>query len=156
MYSEVASWFNAYLANKFPEATIRSYDTSKENLHKFIKRHGLAGYFPEAETYVFKVGVTGVIQYKEKCLLALVECKTKPITLRDVCRFVGCVQVVLPAFSIIVSPRGVSPSINKLINVYRRYDVLTYNNSRKVRIARWNSSTKDIDTASLLPHGEHI
>lgn len=156
MYPEVVSWLNTYLKHKYPRATIKSYDTSKENLCEFIRRHKLMQYFSEAETYVIKVDITGVIRYNEKCLLAFVECKTKPISLRDISQLIGYSKVVLPVFSIIVSPRGISSTVSKLIDVYRRYDVLTYKNNHKVRIACWSKNTKDIDVSTLLPHGEHL
>ncbi len=156
MYPEVVSWLNIYLKHKYPRAMITSYDTSRENLCEFIRRHELGKYFAEAETYVIKVDVTGVIRYREKCLLAFVECKTKPISLKDVSQLIGYSKVVLPAFSIIISPRGVSSTVNKLINIYRRYDVLTYKNNHRLRIATWNKNTKDIDISTILPRGEHL
>jgi len=156
MYPDVAAWLNTYLKHKHPRAMIKSYDTSRENLCEFIRRHKLGNYFAEAETYVIKVDITGVIRYKEKCLLAFVECKIKPISLRDVSQIIGYSKVVLPEFSIIVSPRGISSNVNRLINIYRRYDVLTYKNNHRIRIACWNKLTKDIDISTLLPHGEHL
>jgi len=156
MYPEVVSWLNVYLKHKYPRAMITSYDTSRENLCEFIRRYKLGKYFAEAETYVIKVDITGVIRYKEKCLLAFVECKMKPISLRDISQLIGYSKVVLPVFSIIVSPRGISSTVNKLINIYRRYDVLTYKNNHKLKIACWNKNTKDIDASTLLPHGEHL
>jgi hypothetical protein len=49
-----------------------------------------------------------------------------------------------------------SSSVTFLINVYRRYDVLTYWDNLKVRIVKWNKTTKDIDIATLLPYGGHF
>lgn len=156
MYPQVALWLVTYLKHKYPQALINAYDTSRENLSDFLRRHKLNNYFSEAETYVIKVDVTGVIKHKEKCSLAFVECKLKPITLKDISQLIGYSKVVLPAFSIIVSPGGISSPVNKLINLYRRYDILNYRNSQKIRIASWNQTTGDIETATLLPHGEHL
>lgn len=156
MYPDVVSWLNVYLRHRYPQANSKSYDTSRENLCDFIRRHKLEEYFSEAETYVIKVDIAGVIQYKQKCLLAFVECKTKPISLRDISQLIGYSRVVRPVFSIIVSPGGISSPINKLINIYRRYDILTYENSHRIRVARWDKNTKDIDLSTLLPHGEHL
>jgi len=65
-------------------------------------------------------------------------------------------KVVKPKYSFIISPAGISSPVNNLINIYRRYDILTYQDDLKVRIAKWNKSTKDIDVSTLLPHGEHL
>ena len=156
MYPDVAQWLAAYLKHKYSQATVNAYDTSRENLSDFIRRHKLSRYFPEAETYVIKVDVTGIIKHKEKYFLAFVECKLKPISLKDISQLIGYSKVVLPVFSIIISPTGISTPVNKLINLYRRYDVLTYRDNQKVRVASWNKNTCDIESATLLPHGEHI
>jgi len=156
MYPDVICWLNIYLKHKYPKAEVKSYDTSRENLCEFIRRHKLSKYFSESDTYVVKVDVTGVILYREKCLLAFVECKLNSITLKDVSQLIGYSKVVKPVLSVIVSPEGISSPVNNLINIYRRYDILTYQDDLKVRIAKWNSSTKDIDVSTLLPHGEHL
>ncbi len=155
MYPEVASWLMRYLEHKYRKASVKAYDTSRENLSDFLRRHRLGKYFPEAEAYVIKVDITGVIKHKEKCFLAFVECKLNPISLKDISQLIGYSKVVLPVFSIIVSPIGISSPVNKLINLYRRYDILTYTGNQKVRVASWNKMACDIDTATLLPHGEH-
>lgn len=156
MYPDVALWLTRYLKHKYPKSSVKAYDTSRENLSDFLKRHSLCKYFSEAETYVIKVDVTGVIKHKEKCFLAFVECKLKPISLKDISQLIGYSKVVLPVFSIIVSPAGISPPVNKLFNLFRRYDVLTYNGNKKVRVASWDKMSCDIETATLLPHGEHL
>ena len=156
MYPEVALWLTRYLKHKYPKASVKAYDTSRENLSDFLRRRRLSRYFPESETYVIKVDVTGVIKHKEKCFLAFVECKLNAVSLKDISQLIGYSKVVLPVFSIIVSPVGISSPVNKLINVYRRYDILSYTDKQKVRVASWDKMSCDIETATLLPHGEHL
>lgn len=158
IYPDVIYWLNSYLKHRYSGATIESYDTSRENLCDFIRRHELSKYFSESETYFVKVDVTGVVLYKDKgkCFLAFVECKLNPITLKDVSQIIGYSKVVKPVLSLIISPQGISAPVNRLINIHRRYDILTYQDDLKVRIAKWNKSTKAIEASSLLPHGEHL
>ena len=156
MYPDVIYWLDTYLHHKYHKATIKSYNTSRENLSDFIYRHNLNRYFPESETYFVKVDITGVIQYREKCLLSFVECKLNSISLKDISQIIGYSKVVKPILSLIISPQGISTPVNKLINIYRRYDILTYQDNLKVRIAKWNKLTKDIDISTMLPHGEHL
>lgn len=156
MYPDVILWLNSYIKHRYPKSVVKSYDTSRENLCDFIRRHELENLFSEFQTYVIKVDITGVIKYKEKCLLAFVECKLNSINLKDISQLIGYSKVVRPVFSLIVSPAGISTPINTLINIYRRYDILTYYKDLYVRIAKWNKSTSDIDVSSLLPHGAHL
>lgn len=155
MYPEVINWLTEYLRGIYPKSEIEVFDTSQINLCEFIRRKNLNPYFPEFETYVIKVDVTGVIKNKERYLLAFVECKLKSISLKDVSQLIGYSKVVRPTFSLILSPAGISSPINKLINIYKRYDILTYWDNLNIRIAKWNRITKEIDQASLLPHGNY-
>lgn len=155
MYPEIVNWLIKHLKGIYPKSEIEVFDTSKINLCEFIRRKNLSIYFPEFETYVIKVDITGVIKYKEKCLLVFVECKLKSISLKDISQLIGYSKVVRPTFSLILSPAGVSSPVNKLINIYKRYDILTYWDNLNVRIAKWNKITKEIDQASLLPHGNY-
>jgi hypothetical protein len=155
MYPEVFNWLLKHLKGIYPKSEIEVFDTSKINLCEFIRRKNLSIYFSEFETYVIKVDITGVIKYKEKCLLAFVECKLNLISLKDISQLIGYSKVVRPTFSLILSPAGISSPVNKLINIYKRYDILTYWDTLNVRIAKWNRITKEIDQASLLPHGSY-
>jgi hypothetical protein len=129
------------------------YDTSREDLCEFLRRRNLSKHFPQSDTFVIKVDITGVIVSGDVYLLAFVECKANSISLRDISQLIGYSKVVIPSFSMIVSPAGVSPPVNRLINIYRRYDILSYKDDLIVRIAAWNRTSKDIDYASVLPHG---
>lgn len=156
MYPEIICWLTKHLEGIYPKGEINTFDTSQINLCEFIRRKKLSKYFPEFETYVIKVDITGVIKYKEKCLLSFVECKLNSISLKDISQLIGYSKVVRPISSFILSPAGISSPVNRLINVYRRYDILTYWKEMKIRIAKWNKTTKDIDMATLLPHGGHF
>jgi hypothetical protein len=155
MYPEVVNWLIKHLEGIYTKSEIEVFNTSKINLCEFIRRKNLSIYFSEFETYVIKVDITGVIKYKEKCLLAFVECKLKSISLKDISQLIGYSKVVRPTFSLILSPAGISSPVNKLINIYKRYDILIYWENLNIRIAKWNKITKEIDQASLLPHGSY-
>lgn len=156
MYPEIITWLSKYLKRLHPRSEIRAFDTSRINLREFIRRKKLDKYFPEFETYVIKVDITAVIRQKDKCSLAFVECKLNSISLKDISQLIGYSKVVRPVFSLILSPAGISSPVNTLINIYKRYDILTYWKETKIRIAKWNKITGDIDVATLLPHGGHF
>ena len=93
-YPEVISWIGKYLKGKHLKATIKAYDTSRQNLSEFLRRHKLHSFFPEFETYVIKVDVTATIKYKDRYDLAFVECKLNPINLKDISQLLGYSRVV--------------------------------------------------------------
>jgi len=153
MYPEVAGWLKHLLTQKFKGSSIIVQDTSKKVLSKFLFEKGLHGKFPDYQTYEIQVDVTGVVDNGKTARLALVECKLEKINLRDVSQLLGYSKVALPLVSIVISPEGISDSINLLFNVHRRDDILSYGQDGYIRVAKWIESKKDIDMQALIPKG---
>jgi hypothetical protein len=153
MYRDVAAWLKHLLTQKFKESSIIVQDTSKKVLSKFLFEKGLHKKFPDYQTYEIQVDVTGVVDDRKTARLALVECKLEKINLQDVSQLLGYSKVALPLASIIISPEGISDSINLLFNVHRRDDILSYGQDGCIRIAKWIESKKDIDMQTLIPKG---
>lgn len=155
LYPEVIEWVIKYLQGKYCSAEIKAYDTSRQDLSEFLRRHKLHSFFPEFETYIIRVDVTASIRYKDKCDLAFVECKLKPISLNDISQILGYSKVVKPRHSFIMSPEGISAPVSTLIKVFKRYDILEYAKDSRIRIAQWSRTTQSIDISTLLPPGAH-
>jgi hypothetical protein len=153
MYPEVAAWLKHLLAQKFKRSSIIVQDTSKKVLSKFLFEKGLHEKFPDYQTYEIQVDVTGVVDNGKTARLALIECKLEKINLRDVSQLLGYSKVALPLVSIVISPEGISDSINLLFNVHRRDDILSYGQDGCIRVAKWIVSKKDIDMQTLIPKG---
>jgi len=155
LYPEIIEWTTKYLQGKYRNAEIKAYDTSRQDLSEFLRRHKLHSFFPEFETYIIKVDVTAVIRHKDKCDLSFVECKLNPITLNDISQILGYSKVVKPKHSFIISPAGISAPVNSLIKIFKRYDILEYTKDAKIKIAQWNKTMQSIDISTLLPPGAH-
>jgi len=156
IYPEVVAWFSTFLREKNRDSSVEVYITARISLWRFLQQKGLHLVFPDYSTYDIKVDITGIIQATGTARLAFVECKLRPITLRDVAQLLGYSRVARPAYAFILSPSGVSPAINTLLVSYRRFDVLEYDKSKRIRIATWNKDRREIDYATLLPPGEHF
>lgn len=156
LYPEVIKWFEKYLKGKYPEAEIKVYDTSRQDLSEFLRKVKLHLFFSEFETYVIKVDITATIKHKDKCDLAFVECKLNSINLNDISQLLGYSRVVRPKYSFIISPASVSSPVNTLIKIFKRYDILEYQIGHRIRIAQWNKTVQEIDLSTLLPPGEHL
>ncbi|MEM3875159.1 MAG: hypothetical protein QXU45_08530 [Candidatus Bathyarchaeia archaeon] len=157
MYPDVCLWFKKTLQSKFKNARICVEDTSKKVLSKWLLEKGFHVYFPDHQTYEIEVDVTGVIVKSDKeAHLGLIECKLGRINLRDFSQLLGYSKVALPLYSIILSPKGVSNSINLLFNVARRNDILYYSRDRHIFIAQWDERKKEIDFSTIIPKGVRI
>jgi hypothetical protein len=156
MYPDVIAWFQALLSSRNPRSDVQVFDTSQFSLWQFLQRIKMTECFKDYLSYEIQVDLTGVIKSKKGTYLAFVECKLAPITLRDVSQLLGYSRVAKPLTSVVLSPNGYSTSISYLIETYGRIDVLEYEKNRRIRIARWDKTRKDIDPRFTLPKGEHI
>jgi hypothetical protein len=157
MYSDVCSWFKRILENKFKNATICVEDTSKKVLSKWLIDKGFHDFFPDYQTYEIEVDIAGIIKKSGgEAHLGFVECKLGRINLRDVSQLLGYSKVALPLYSVILSPKGISKSLNLLFNVARRDDILYYSVERHIVITKWDERKKGIDFSTIIPKGARI
>lgn len=156
MYPEVARWLKFFLAERNLESEVDAFPLGKIKLSSFLESKNLHEFFEDYLTYEIEVDVLGVIHKKEKVQLAFVECKLKPITLRDVSQLLGYSKVAQPAYSLIISPEGLSKPVDLLFNTFRRYDVLNYGDGKNIKVATWDPGRKEIVASTLLPAGDHI
>ena len=156
MYPHVIFWLKNLLSEKVKRAKIYVYNSSNINLSNLIEKYNYSKYFSsEYLTYDIKVDVTGIIIFEKerKGELALVECKLKPISLKDLSQIIGYSLIVKPFFAIILSPMGISESLYKLLKIYKRTDILKYDTlkQKSIAVAKWIPDRKDVDMSCIIP-----
>jgi aldehyde:ferredoxin oxidoreductase len=158
MYPDVCSWFRKLLQDKFKDAEICVEDTSRKVLSKWLLEKGFHTYFSDYQTYEIEVDITGIIRKStNENYLGFIECKIGKITLRDLSQLLGYSKVALPKYAIILSPKGVSQSLNLLFNINRREDILRYSPDNKhIFITTWLEEKKEIDFSTIIPKGSQI
>jgi len=154
LYADVSVWLKRRLESLFPRSEVRVFDTSRFKLSSFLEREGLQKAFAGSEAFEIEVDVTGVLRYRNKMEMAFVECKTGPITLKDVGQILGYSRVASPALSVILSPAGLSNSVDLLLTAYNRMDLLEYGGGRRIKIGTWDAARRQLDPASIIPPGE--
>jgi len=156
LYPDVIKWFKRYLGDRHSHSEIDVYDTHKTILSRFILKENFYNFFPEHKSFYFNVDITAVIRTKNNVSLAFVEYKNKPVTLKDVGQILGFSMVAKPLYSFIISPEGISDALNSLLRTFGRYDILEYEKSKRIKIAQWDISRREIDSRTFLPPGEFI
>ena len=154
MYPEVMAWLKGALHGIHPLADVETYDTSAVALRRFLEANGLQDKFPQYQSYDIHVDITGVVRTKREAYLAFVECKVKPITLRDLSQLLGYSRVALPIYSIVISPEGIGAAMSYLLRTYGRLDVLDYGHERRLKVATWDAARREISIPTLIPPGE--
>ena len=156
MYPDVCAWFKRILKEKFKDAEICVEDTSKKVLSKWLIEKGFHTFFPDYQTYEIEVDVTGIVKKTDEAHLGFIECKLGRITLRDLSQLLGYSRVALPLYSVILSPKEISRSMNRLLNIARRNDILYYSIDRHIIVGKWNEKRKELDFSSIIPKGSRI
>ena len=154
MYPDVVMWLKRALHGMRPGADVKTYDTSAVALRRFLEAHGLQELFPQYQSYDIRVDVTGVVRTRQDASLAFVECKVKPITLRDLSQLLGYSRVARPIYSIIISPAGIGGAVSYLLKTCNRLDVLDYGPGRRLKLATWDAGRREISIPSIVPPGE--
>jgi hypothetical protein len=153
LYKPVIKWLKEYLKGKFKKAEIYVFDTHNQYLAEIIKRKKLTSYFPLYATYQLKVDIAGIILKNNISNLAIVECKTKPIALKDFAQILGYAKILNPILAIILSPYELSPPLFSLLSLYEREDILEYSSERKIIVATWDTLTNSVSLNKTFPLG---
>jgi len=154
LYEPVCTWLGRILREHYRRMHVRVFDSHSVKLSKLINDLGLQRLFPQFNAWDVKVDVTGVISDEQKGYLALVECKVKRLTLRDVAQLLGYSTVVNPILSVLISPSSPTDPLTTLLKDYGRLDVLQYGPAnRHIRIATWDSVKNEVVPSSVVPPG---
>jgi hypothetical protein len=133
---------------------VKVFDSHSVKLSRLISDLGLQNLFPQFNAWDVKVDVTGIVSSQTKGYLALIECKIKQLTLRDVGQLLGYSRVVNPILSLLISPSSPTDPLITLLKDYGRLDVLEYGpNRRYIRLARWDNVKREVIPRSILPPG---
>jgi len=156
MYPSVCNWLKEFLAGRHRKAVIKVFDTSRKSLVRLIQEKRLMSNLPpEWQSWDIYVDVVGFIIHKKTSQLAFVECKNIAVTLAHLSQLLGYSRVVLPEYSFIISPKGISDSLKSLLLTFNRIDILQYSDIQgklphTVSIARWDGTAGCIDNNSLI------
>ena len=154
LYEPVCTWLERVLIERYKRMDIRVFDTHNVKLSKLINDLGLNSFFPQFNSWDVKVDITGIIKNEKKAYLALVECKVKQLTLRDIGQLLGYSIVVNPILSVLTSPASPTDPLITLLKDYGRLDVLEYGpQKRYIRISKWDDVKNEVIPSSILPPG---
>jgi len=147
MYPDIINWLTRDLKQRFGEKAkkIIVKDTHDSDLSNFIIKMNYQQFFPEFTTFKIRQDITGFIEYDNKVDLILLECKNKKLSLMNLSQIIGYSAIALPIFSILLSPKGMGSTLNRLLISFNRKDVLEYKLKRKIQIIKWDYDKQDID-----------
>lgn len=151
LYEPMRCWLEQYLKDNYKEYEIITVDTSQERLDRALTKYDIVN---EMATGVdIQIDVLGIARKKNIVKLFFIEAKKTKLTLRDLGQLWAYCKLVDPEEAFLFSSAGLG-SLNKLINSFRREDLLDFGNGKKIKkmkIALWDVTKNTVDLSSMVP-----
>ena len=151
LYEPMRCWLEQYLKDNYKGYDIITVDTSQERLDRVLTKYDIVN---EMATGVdIQIDVLGIARKKNIVKLFYIESKKTKLTLRDLGQLWAYCKLVDPEEAFLFSSAGLG-SLNKLINSFRREDLLDFGNNKKIKkmkIAFWDVTKNTVDLTSMVP-----
>lgn len=146
-------WLHLHLNRRHRQGRILILpNTDRRQLRHSLVEIGLQGKFPESSAWEIKADVVAVVQRQRASSLVLIELKATAATLRDVGQLLGYCRVCRPEEAFLLSARGLSPELRRLLTVYGRTDILEFG-GKSLRVGKWDEARNEPDWGSVIPSG---
>ena len=151
LYEPMERWLHQYLQDKYKGYEIITTKTPNEYLDKALERNGIV--IDAAVGVKIQIDVLGIARKQNNVKLFFIEAKKTPLVLRDLGQLWAYCKLIDPAEAFLLSSAGLG-SLNKLLNVFCREDLLDFGDGRKIkkmRVGKWDVRSNSIDFNSLIP-----
>jgi hypothetical protein len=111
----------------------------------------MADAFPGSPTFEIRVDVVGsASDPRGRPLLFLVEVKHTPANLSALAQLLGYCRIVQPEAAWLLSPKGWSISLAKLVRDFGRADLLEFAPGKKITVSKWDQSHATVRPGDAL------
>lgn len=151
LYGPMKNWLSRYLEDYYNNYDIITVDSHNDYLDCVLTNYGIND--PITIGIRIKIDVLGIARNKYNHLLFFIEAKTTDLTLRDLGQLWAYCKLIDPKEAFIFTTSSLG-SLNKILNVYNREDLLDFGDGRnikKMRVAVWNIKTNSPDFNSIIP-----
>ncbi len=151
LYEPMRCWLEQYLTDNYKGYEIITVDTSQERLDRALAKHNIV--IDMANGVDIQIDVLGIARKKSMIKLFFIEAKKTKLTLRDLGQLWAYCKLIDPEEAFLLSSAGLG-SLNKLINSFRREDLLDFGNKKKIKkmkVGKWDVSKNTVDLHSLIP-----
>ncbi len=151
LYEPMEQWLHRYLQDKYRNYEIITVQTPNEYLDKALERYGVV--IDAAVGVKIQIDVLGIARKGNETKLFFIEAKKTPLVLRDLGQLWAYCKLVDPEEAFLLSSEGLG-SLNKLLNVFHREDLLDFGDGRKIkkmRVGKWDVRSSSIDFNRLVP-----
>lgn len=151
LYEPMRCWLDQYLKDNYKGYEVITVDTSQERLDRALAKYDIV--IEMANGVDIQIDVLGIARRKTVVKLFFIEAKKTKLTLRDLGQLWAYCKLVDPEEVFLLSSAGLG-SLNKLINSFRREDLLDFGEGKKIKkmkVGKWDVSKNCVDLHSLVP-----
>lgn len=151
LYEPMRRWLEQYLKDKYKGYEIITADTSQERLDRALAKYDVI--IELANGVDIQIDVLGIARKQANVKLFFIEAKKTNLTLRDLGQLWAYCKLIDPEEAFLFSSAGLG-SLNKLINSFRREDLLDFGEGKKIkkmRVGKWDVSKNTVDLLSMVP-----
>ena len=151
LYEPMRVWLEQYVKDKYKHYEVVAVDAHAERLDRVLAKYDIVKEM--ANGVDIQIDVLAIAKKNTDVKLFFIEAKKTKLTLRDLGQLWAYCKLVDPDEAFLLTSADLG-SLNKLLNVFRREDLLDFGNGRrikKMRVGRWDITKNTIDFNSLIP-----
>ena len=151
LYEPMRIWLEQYVKDKYKKYSVIAIDAHAERLDRVLNKNGVVNEM--AIGVDIQIDVLAIAKKGIDTKLFFIEAKKTRLTLRDLGQLWAYCKLVDPdeAFLLTAGDLG---SLNKLLNAFRREDLLDFGDGgriKKMRVGKWDVIKNTVDYNSLVP-----
>lgn len=151
LYEPMRSWLEQYVKDKYKGYKVDSVDAHSERLDRVLAKYNVVNEM--ANGVDIQIDVLAIARRHADVKLFFIEAKKTKLALRDLGQLWAYCKLVDPEEAFLLTSSGLG-SLNKLLNAFRREDLLDFGNGKKIKkmkVGRWDVTKKTVDYNSLIP-----
>ena len=151
LYEPMRLWLEQYVRDKYKKYDVIAIDAHTERLDRVLAKYNIVNEM--ANGVDIQIDVLAIARNNTDVKMFFIEAKKTQLTLRDLGQLWSYCKLVNPDEAYLFSSAGLG-SLNKLLNVFRRDDLLDFGNGKriqKMKVAKWDIGTNAPDMMSMIP-----
>ena len=151
LYEPMRVWLEQYVKDKYKKYEVVSVDAHAERLDRVLAKYDVVR--DMANGVDIQIDVLAIAKKGKDIKLFFIEAKKTKLTLRDLGQLWAYCKLVDPDEAFLLSSADLG-SLNKLLNAFRREDLLDFGDGKKIkkmRVGKWDVAKNTIDFNTLVP-----
>lgn len=151
LYEPMRIWLEQYVRDKYKKYEVISVDAHAERLDRVLAKYNIVKEM--ANGVDIQIDVLAIAKKDKDIKLFFIEAKKTKLTLRDLGQLWAYCKLVDPDEAFLLSSADLG-SLNKLLNAFRREDLLDFGDGKKIkkmRVGKWDITKNALDYNSLVP-----